>query len=398
MKHRLAIGTLTVATALFLCAALPAGAQYANQFVPARLLHQGTTTHSIVGSGTTVVQVQVNADGTHKAIKVIHSTNPGNDAAAMDIAQNSVYHPAHRGSTAVTSFYDFTLKFNGKSVANAASEEQSAGGQSGGGGTSVANQRQAESLAVQAVKTAENDPTQAMALAQKAMSLDPSTDSRYALGTAQLANKQYSDAIATLKEVHAAAFADPKTPTNAKVAIDSSLLSAYVQSNDTQDAQVIAAEVKQLDPSSTMPGRVLGNSLLKAGVDAANAKNYDEALKYFDQAAAQGDPEIAVTANTQAAFLIAKMDKPDFKRMQAYADKALALKPDDAVANFAEGIALTGQWAQSRDDATKKKAADALTKADQQAKAEGNDALSIQIETFIKQNLNSAPASQSGSS
>lgn len=397
MKHRLAVGTLTVATALILSAALPAGAQYANQFTPAKLVHQGTTTHSIVGSGTTVVQVQVNADGTHKAIKVIHSTNAGNDAAAMDIAQNSVYHPAHRGTTPITSFYDFTLKFSGKSVVNAATEEQGAGSQPAAG-TSVANQRQAESLAVQAVKEAENDPTQAMALAQKAMSLDPSTDSKYALGTAQLANKQYSDAIATLREVHTAAFADPKTPTNAKVAIDSSLLSAYVQSNDTQNAQVIAAEIKQLDPSSTLPGRVLGNSLLKAGVDAANAKNYDEALKYFDQAAAQGDPTIAVTANTQAAFLIAKMDKPDYKRMQAYADKALALKPDDAAANFAEGIALTGQWAQSRDDATKKKATDALTKADQQAKAEGNDALSIQIETFIKQNLNSAPASQPGNS
>ena len=61
------------------------------------------------------MQVQVNADGSHKAIKVIRSTNPGDNAAAMDIAQNSSYRPAHRGSTPVTSFYDFTLKFNGKS-------------------------------------------------------------------------------------------------------------------------------------------------------------------------------------------------------------------------------------------------------------------------------------------
>ncbi len=395
MKHRFAIGILTVATAFSLGAALPAGAQYATQFAPARLIKQGTTTHSIAGSGTTVVQVQVNADGSHKAIKVIRSTNPANDAAAMEIAQNSTYRPAHRGTTPVTSFYDFTLKFNGKSVANAVNEEQGGGGASE---TSVSNQRQAESLAVQAVKMSQNDPAQALELAQKAMSLDPSTDSKYALGTAQLANKQYADAIATLKEVHTAAFADPKTPTNAKVAIDSSLMSAYIESNDAQDAQTTAAEIKQIDPTSTLPGQVLGNNFLKAGVDAANAKNYDEAFKNFDEAAAQGDPAIAVTANTQAAFLVARMDKPDYKRMQAYADKALALKPDDAKANFAEGIALTGQWASSHDDATKKKAADALTKADQQAKAEGDDALSIQIETFIKQNLNSAPASQSGSS
>jgi TonB family protein len=397
MKLRFAIGTLTVATALILGRALPAGAQYANQFTPAKLIAQGKTTHTIAGSGTTVVQVQVNADGSHKAIKVIHSTNPANDAAAMDIAQNSTYHPAHRGSTPVTSFYDFTLRFNGRSVANAATEQQSAGGGSGGG-TSVANQNQAAGLAVQAVKMADDNPTQALALAQKAMSLDPDTNSKYALGRAQLANKQYSDAIATLKEVHTAAFADPKMPTNAKVAIDTSLMTAYFESNDTQNAQAMAAEIKQLDPTSTLPGQVLGNSLINAGVSAGEAKNYDEAFKDFDQAAAQGDQQVAVTAYTQAALLVSKMEKPDYKRMQAYAEKALALKPDDPMANFAEGIAFTGQWASSHDDATKKKALDSLTKADQQAKAAGNIALSLQIETFIKQNLNSAPASQSGSS
>jgi TonB family protein len=393
MKLRFAIGTLTVATALILGHALPAGAQYANQFTPAKLIAQGKTTHTIAGSGTTVVQVQVNADGSHKAIKVIHSTNPANDAAAMDIAQNSTYHPAHRGSTPVTSFYDFTLRFNGRSVANAAEQQPSGGGGGGSGGVSVANQNQASSLAVQAVKMADDNPTQALALAQKAMSLNPDTNSKYALGRAQLANKQYSDAIATLKEVHTAAFADPKMPTNAKVAIDTSLMTAYFESNDTQDAQAMATEIKQLDPTSTLPGRVLGNSLINAGVAAGEAKNYDEAFKDFDQAGTQGDPQVAVTAYTQAALLVSKMDKPDYKRMQA-----LALKPDDAMANFAEGIAFTGQWASSHDDATKKKALDSLTKADQAAKAEGNIALSLQIETFIKQNLNSAPASQSGSS
>jgi tetratricopeptide (TPR) repeat protein len=236
-----------------------------------------------------------------------------------------------------------------------------------------------------------------MNYAQKAVALDPSTNSKYALGQAQLASKQYTDAIATLKQVRASAFADPKTPTNAKVAIDTALMNAYLQTNDTQDVAAMAAEVKQIDPTSTLPGRVMGNGLLNAGVNASNAKNYDEALKDFDQAAAAGDPEVSVTAYTQAAFLVAKMDKPDYKRMQAYADKALALKPNDAMANFAEGIALTGQWASSHDDGTKKKASDALDKADQQAKAEGNEALSLQIESFVKKNLNATPGSQAGS-
>ena len=82
--------------------------------------------------------------------------------------------------------------------------------------------------------------------------------------------------------------------------------------------------------------------------------------------------------------------------MQAYADKALAIKPNDAQANFAEGIALTGQWTASHNDDMKKSAAAALDKADQQAKAEGNEALSLQIETFVKKYLNATPASGVG--
>ena len=114
------------ALAGLLLPALPAAAQYANEFFPAKLLKQGETSVGIAGTGTVVVQVQVNADGTHKAIKVIKSTNAGDNAAAMDIAQNSTYRPAHRGTTPVPAFYDFTLKFNGKSVASSDDREAAA--------------------------------------------------------------------------------------------------------------------------------------------------------------------------------------------------------------------------------------------------------------------------------
>jgi hypothetical protein len=127
----------------------------------------------------------------------------------------------------------------------------------------------------------------------------------------------------------------------------------------------------------------MGASLLKSGQAAAVAKDTATALRDYDQAAASGDPTIAVTANVLAAFAIAQGAKPDYKRMQSYADKAIALQPDNPQANFAEGIALTAQWSSSHDDGTKKRAADALAKADQQAKAQGNEALSLQIETFV---------------
>jgi tetratricopeptide (TPR) repeat protein len=192
------------------------------------------------------------------------------------------------------------------------------------------------------------------------------------------------------------AMADSKIPLASKVNIDAELLQAYLANNDVQDAQGIAAQIKQLDPSSTAGARAMGASLLKSGQAAAVAKDTATALRDYDQAAASGDPTIAVTANVLAAFAIAQGAKPDYKRMQSYADKAIALQPDNPQANFAEGIALTAQWSSSHDDGTKKRAADALAKADQQAKAQGNEALSLQIETFVKQNLNPAPSAPSG--
>jgi TonB family protein len=445
--------------ALVASATLPAAAQYANEFVPAKLAKQGTTSKTIAGSGTVVVQVQVNADGSHKAIKVIKSTNPADNGAALDIAQNSTYHPARRGSTPITAFYDFTLKFNGKSVSN-----NQPSSQAGGSATQISpaaekvaaliqakqyseakstaqselasapsddSLRQmlgiaayddndfmtaaaafnqvptvgkqfvpiaASSLAAAAVQSAQQNPSQAMQYAQKAMTLDPTTNSRFALGVAQLANNQNADALATLKAVHDAAISNTSMSTSTKVNIDSELLRAYMANNDTQGAQTVAAEIKQLDPSSTAAARVMGSNLVNAGVAAAKAKDSATALKDFDQAASMGDPDLSVVAYTQAAFTVAQESKPDYKQMQAYADKALALKPDDPQANFAEGISLTGQWASSHDDGTKTKALAALNKADASAKAAGNEALSLQIQSFIKQNLNASPAPQSGGS
>src|SRR6185437_9578428 len=112
------------ATALAAAAAfaLPANAQYASEFIPAKLVRQGSTSKAIAGSGTVIVQVQVNANGSHHVVKIIKSTNSADNAAAMDIASNSTYRPAHRGKTAVMAFYDFTLKFKGRSVASNGAE------------------------------------------------------------------------------------------------------------------------------------------------------------------------------------------------------------------------------------------------------------------------------------
>lgn len=423
---------------------VPALAQMAPEFSIAKVTKVGTSSHPISGSGTVKVQVQVNADGSHKAMKVISSTNPGDNAAAMEIAQSSSYRPAHRGSSPITSFYDFELKFNGKSVSH--NETGGGGGGSASSGLagapasagpidaairahqydtaiskanaalvnspgnpallqllgiaqyynkdfpaaaatfakvpSIGKEFQplaADAFASASVQQSQSNPSTAMDYAQKAVSLADNSNSQFALGVAQLANKQYQPAIATLKAVH-----DKTTDSKTKVAIDRQLLSAYLATNDNAGANATSAEMKQLDPTGGSASTAVGSHYIQLGNDAMTAKNYDDALKNYDQAAATGDPKVTVTANTGAAFAILSMQKPDYQKAQSYAAKAVAAAPNDAQANYAAGVSMVGIYANSKKASDKQQALDFLNKADQAAKAAGNTALALQIENQIK--------------
>ncbi len=423
-------GACTIALAL---GASPAYAQYANEYSIAKVIKQGTTTHSIAGSGTVTVQVQVNANGTHKVIRILHSTNRGDDAAAMDIAQSSTYRPAHRGKTPITTFYDFVLKFNGKAVAPP--DETAGGGAAAGQVDALIRSKQydaaigkanaalldspgnptllqllgiaqffkgdvdgaaasfsrvdtynkdfkslaAQALASGAVKISPTDPATAMSYAQKAVSLANDTNSLFALGVAQIANKQYADALATLKPLPSKA---PDTKT--KVAIDRELLTAYLASNDMTSANALAAEMKTLDPTSDAAGMAMANYYLTAGNQAIAAKQLDAAEKDFAQAAATGITQAVVTGNIQAAFAVMSMQKPDYSKARDYAVKAVTAAPNDATANFAAGVAWTGVYSKSRSSSDKQQALTYLKKADELAKAAGNTGLSLQIENQLK--------------
>ncbi|MDQ2864640.1 MAG: energy transducer TonB [Candidatus Eremiobacteraeota bacterium] len=428
---RIAAGVSALAVAM---ASSPAYAQYANEYMPPKLSHRGTTTHAIAGNGTVIVQVQVNADGSHHVTKILKSSNSADNAAAMDIAAQSSYKPGTRGGKAVTAFYDFTLKFNGSSVSADTGESTSgAAGQidslirakkysdaiekaqsalENNPNDSSVNQLlglaqyyandetaaaatfskvsnvskqfvpvAAQAYAAAAVKAAPSNPAQALQYAQKAVSLDNSNNSHFALGVAQNASKQYPDAVATLKALHDRV-SDPKI----KAAIDAQLLQSYYATNDSADATTTSAELKRLDPNAASSGaRMEGNHLLQAGSEAMDKKNYDAALSDFDQAASSNDSQVAVTGNTLAAFAIFRMDKPDYKKGKSYADKALAAAPSDPQANFAEGVAYAGLYASSRSDDDKKQAVSYLNKADGLAKAAGNTQLAQNIEATLKQ-------------
>ncbi len=436
--------------------ALPAFAQYANEYTPPKLLHRGTTTKSIAGTGTVVVQVQVNPNGSHKAVKVIHSSNPGDNAAALEIAQNSTYRPAHRGPTAVPAFYDFTLKFTGKAVS---SSDSGGGGASGSGAASqidvmihkgnyaAAKSRAQEALAanpndpmlnselgaanyfladypaaadafskvpnvshefaqvaansyVQAAqRLANTNPQQALTYAQKAVAMAPTGGAYYALGAAELNNGDATQAIADLKKARDIVFADPHADVKSRVNVDAELFSAYAKAGDTAQAQATMDEIKRLDPNNPAVGTIMVNSYINQGqaAEKATPPNYQAAIAAYEQAGKQGGTQAQVTAYTLAAFAVSKMLQgqkttptvADYAKMKGYADKALAADPNDAQANFAEGVAIGGEYivGGKTDASLKSQALAALNKAKSAAQATKNFSLSLSIDNFIKQNL-----------
>jgi len=425
-------------------AAVPALAQYSSEFTPAKVTRQGTTTHPIAGSGTVQVQVQVNADGSHKVIKVLKSTNAGDNAAALEIAQNSSYIPAHRGKTPITSFYDFNLRFNGKSLSQTPEEVAIGGSSSATAGIDAlvragkykdaiakANAAllsspgdpgvlqllgvaqyydgdltdsaatfsrvqdikkpfqpiAAQAFATAAVRVSASNPSQALDYAHKAVVLSKSdATSRFALGVAELANKQNADAIATLKGVHDAMMSDPKADTQTKLNVDEELLQAYLANNDSAGAGAISAEMKSLDPSgNSAASRAIAQHYLQLGSDAMKANDFATAAKNFDLAASSaGSGPDAVTANTFASFAIMREGKPDYSKARDYAQKAVAGAPDDAQANYALGLSYFGVYQTSQKSDDKTQALKYLNKSDQLAKAAGNEGLALQIEAQIK--------------
>jgi hypothetical protein len=434
---RIAAGLALLA---FAAAGQPAFAQ--SNFTLAKLSKPGTTTHDIAGTGAVQVHVLVDPNGKAESVSVLKSTNAGDNAAATEMARTATYVPAHNGSTPVKSFYDYWLHFNGKAVVQPA-EEQAISSQSGGADTSAidalvrsgkykdaiakANAAllsspgnpavlqllgvaqyydndfvdaattfsrvdeikkpfqpiAAQAFATGAIRVSQSNPTQSLDFAHKAVALAPDPTERFALGVAQLANKQYADAVTTLKGVHDQLGNDPKANA-AKLNIDQELLQAYLDTNNQAGADAIAAEMKALDPSGAGPARAIAQHYLRAGNDAMQANDAATALKDFDQAASAGSAPEAVTANTLAAFAILKMDKPDYAKAKDYATKAVAGAPQDAQANYALGIAYFGIYTSSKKSDDKTQALTYLKKSDDLAKAAGNEGLALQIENQIK--------------
>ena len=447
---RMAAAAAAVITAAA-CISPAQAVNYSNVFSPAKLIHQAPTSVPIAGNGTVVIQVSVNPDGSHKVTHIIRSTNPGDNAAAIDIAKNSSYRPQHRGKMPVLGFYDFTIVFHGKTVVNnggvvvsgttASADKLIHAGKYSAAKTMIqqalANkpndatlnqqlatadfflndyagaaaafdrvssiskpflQVAAQSYAMAAVKLSPTDSMSAVTYANKAVTLAPSGGTYYILGSAQLQGGDAVKAIPNLVKARSMAATDAKMDVKSKVNIDSVLVQAYIKMNDMVSAQPIEDEIMQLDPGNTTVKRMIGNQYLAAGNEASKAGKHEDALNAFLTAAKQGDKDVAVTGYASAALeentIIGAQKTPAVSndyltKMKPYADQALALNPNDALANYAFGVSMAGAWIVGGKTKAefKTQALDALNKARAEAQAQGNMSLAFNIDGFIKANI-----------
>lgn len=435
--------------ALTLCSPLAARAQAVpTYYAPPKLVKHGTNLSAIAGKGVVVVQVLVNKDGSFKVSKVLHTTNSGDNAAALEIARTSTYRPASRGPQKLTAYYDYSLRFTSSGAASADEGSQSGGGGAAGAGAAggVGGPGRYEAMlragnysgaqaglrtyvgehpgdsraqsdlgvadtflsdfagAVDAFDKAgtiapgmksvaakayaedtnalikNNQSDKAIAVAKRAAQLAPSLFTYNNLGSAEVQTGQNDAAVTDLEKARSLGPSTPNAKPKDRAQLDVNLVDAYLATNNIEKAKTVAAEAAQLDPSqSGAAGNQFANYYYKQSQTLSKAGKAGEAAAMLEQGAASAPKAAALQLYTQAAFTyLGAQPKPDNDKAKADADKALALGPDDAQANFAEGVALANTG----------KGKDALTylnKADDAAKKDNDTKLATAIENAIKQ-------------
>ncbi|HEX3465069.1 MAG TPA: tetratricopeptide repeat protein [Candidatus Elarobacter sp.] len=394
MAHRIHRSLAAAAAGAIVLASSPlvASAQTGTYYTPPKLVKQATPTTPIAGTGAVTVQVFVKKTGQIGTVKIEKSTNHADDAVALEIARNSTYKPGMRDAKPVDAFYTMALKFSGSNVVN---DTGTSSGQLVAANALIRAGKYAEAksslqsylsahpgdkdanallgvadaflddnagaaaafdaagtipdrfknvaakaysdAAVDALKAKNND--QAIALADKGLALQQNVNTLFIQGTAYANAQRYPQAIADLEKAKSMATAGRADAATLN-AIDSSLATAYIFGGHADQGMALAKALKQRDPSNTRVDDTLASYYNQQAVAAMNAGKPDEAVGDLESAA-RAIPSRAVVLYVQAANILSNVKPtPDWKRVKAEADKALAVDGNDARANYVAGIAL----------------------------------------------------------
>jgi hypothetical protein len=397
-------------------------------YTPPKVISRAPSVVEPKGKGTVVVQVLVNANGSFKVMRIMRSTNPGDNAAAMDIAKHSKYAPAVRNGKPVAEFFDFAVSFGENVVSGAAGKvdtllHQSQWAAARAAAQSALAENPNDSLvqaqlgvadaflhdvpgavaafdkagtvpaqyqnvamqayALQAQSLITTDKTAALAMAQKAVSMGGDYDAYYALAEAQNANGDTSGAQASLEKAKTlAANANPPAAVADRVNIDEGLMQLATARGDSTAAAGYAADIKAIDPELSQ--KIVAYSYDTQGTALQNRRDFAGAVKMYEQAAAADPAWAGPLEYTKAAILLASQAVPNYIGAKAEADKAIAADPNYALAYYVGGVALAKNALVAGNDNQAGDADILLRKAAALAQAQHNDDLARAALSFAQ--------------
>ena len=431
---------------LLVCAAAVAGpvatsAQTtpATTYTPPKLLQRGTTTQAPGGNGAVTVQIFVKKDGTFTVSKVLKTSNAADNPAALDIAKSSKYKPAVRNGQPVDAYYDYVMNFGTDSAAAKSTAAPSGtapalaairagkyddakallqtylqthpsdaeaytllgvadsfSGDSAGAAAAfdksgtIPDQykvlaEQAYEKQAGALLEAKKFP-EAIAAAGHAIELNPqSLQGYYITGVANADMQNDVAAITALQKARAIAAAT-KADDKTQVTLAFTLAEAQLDAGQFGEASTTAREVARADGvRSAQLDKYAYIAVANAAIALANAGKTAESVSRFESGA-NAFPADAAALTAQAATVLATDKKPDWEKVRAEAQKALALDPNSGRAEFMLGIAAANQ----KDP---KSALEYINKAKATPDYGSDPALAKQIDDALKQlNTASKPA------
>jgi len=371
--------------------AIPAAAfaQIGVAYTPPKLVKQGTSGSAATATGVVTIQVFVKKDGSFSVKRIIKSTNPSDDAAAMEIAKTATYKPALRDGQPVDAFYDYEMTFGGAGAIEAAPKPAS-GGPTADAYASIRNGKYADAkttlegylqshpgdvqantllgvanafagdsdaaatafdsvptipdqyraLAIQAytthasnMLTAQKFPEAAAAASRLVALVPDGVNGYYIRGLASADEGNFKAALPDLQKSYDLSKAT-KTDDKTLAAVEFNLAIAQLNTGAYDDAAVAAKDVARLDPlQASKLQRAEMIAVSNDAIAAANAGKSADAVARFE-AGAVTFPASAADFYGQAAFIMLTEKSPDYKKLKAEADKALAIDSTNGRALF----------------------------------------------------------------
>lgn len=353
-------------------------------YSPPRLVSRAANVVEPKGAGHVLVQVQVNADGSFKVLRVIRSSNPADNAAALDIASHSKYAPALKNGAPVRSLFDFDVVFGQEAVSGAAAQIAAMLHKNDFNGAKAAaesaltqnsnNQLVQAQLGVadaflhdisgavaafdkagtipemyqnvamqayslNATSLAGTQPQVALAQAQRAVSLNGDYGAYYALGVAQQANKNSTAALSALEKAESMAQgAHPPADASSMANIYQAMLTAAQASGDKATVDRVSAQINKLDPAAG--GKTLAYNLDSQAAAKEQQRDFSAAVALYEKAA-QASPQWAGPPEyTKAAIVLATESLPNYPAARIEAEKAIAINPNYAPAYYVSAVAM----------------------------------------------------------